>query len=247
MIAEFSEKELEKRLSLYQVFLKLYEHHSSFLDEILQLENLPQPLSTIVQGCYLQGVIDGSAVYVTTNLCEGKTQTLLQPQYIWTIGRDRTCGICVCDRRVSRRHASIQYIENAEYSGFYLVDFSSTNGSFVNGEPVYRPIKLQDGDHIRLGSMTFSFYMNLTPPQVLPRVAVELLMQLVTRKSSDEAQINSCPFGRKISLENLDHTLEAFRKVPILSSEEIAASLSQKQQSDILDNFFSKQIPSNSI
>ncbi|PLZ98671.1 peptide-binding protein [Fischerella thermalis CCMEE 5268] len=242
MIAEFSEKELEKRLSLYQVFLKLYEHHSSFLDEILQLENLPQPLSTGVQGCYLQGVIDGSAVYVVTNLCEGKTQTLLQPQYIWTIGRDRTCGICVCDRRVSRRHAAIQYIENADYSGFYLVDFSSTNGTFVNGEPVYHPIKLQDGDHIRLGSMTFSFYMNLTPPQVLPRVAVELLMQLVTRKSGDEVQIN-----RKVSLENLDHTLEAFREIPMLNSEEIAVSLSQKQQSEILDNFFSKQMPSNSI
>ncbi|MER3492546.1 MAG: peptide-binding protein [Mastigocladus sp. ERB_26_2] len=242
MIAEFSEKELEKRLSLYQVFLKLYEHHSSFLDEILQLENLPQPLSTGVQGCYLQGVIDGSAVYVITNLCEGKTQTLLQPQYIWTIGRDRTCGICVCDRRVSRRHAAIQYIENSDYSGFYLVDFSSTNGTFVNGEPVYRPIKLQDGDHIRLGSMTFSFYVNLTPPQVLPRVAIELLMQLVTRKSGDEVQIN-----RKLSLENLDHTLEAFKEIPILNSEEIAVSLSQKQQSEILDNFFSKQMPSNSI
>ncbi|EHC19508.1 FHA domain-containing protein [Fischerella thermalis] len=241
MIAEFSEKELEKRLSLYQVFLKLYEHHSSFLDEILQLENLPQPLSTGVQGCYLQGVIDSSDVYVITNLSEGKTQKLLQPQYIWTIGRDRTCGICVCDRRVSRRHAAIQYIENADYSGFYLVDFSSTNGTFVNGEPVYRPIKLQDGDHIRLGSMTFSFYMNLTPPQVLPRVAVELLMQLVTRKSGDEVQIN-----RKVSLENLDHTLEAFRQIPILNSEEIAVSLSQKQQSEILDNFFSKQMPSNS-
>lgn len=242
MIAEFSEKELEKRLSLYQVFLKLYEHHSSFLDEILQLENLPQPLSTGVQGCYLQGVIDGSAVYVITNLCEGKTQTLLQPQYIWTIGRDRTCGICVCDRRVSRRHAAIQYIENSDYSGFYLVDFSSTNGTFVNGEPVYRPIKLQDGDHIRLGSMTFSFYVNLTPPQVLPRVAIELLMQLVTRKSGDEVQIN-----RKVSLESLDHTLEAFKEIPILNSEEIAVSLSQKQQSEILDNFFSKQMPSNSI
>jgi pSer/pThr/pTyr-binding forkhead associated (FHA) protein len=242
MIAEFSEKELEKRLSLYQVFLKLYEHHSSFLDEILQLENLPQSSSTGVQGCYLQGVIDGSAVYVTTNLCESKTQTLLQPQYIWTIGRDRTCGICVCDRRVSRRHAAIQYIENADDSGFYLIDFSSTNGTFVNGEPVYRPIKLQDGDHIRLGSMTFSFYMNFTPPQVLPRVAVELLMQLVTRKSGDEVQIN-----RKVSLENLDNTLEAFREIPILNSEEIAVSLSQKQQSEILDNFFSKQMPSNSI
>lgn len=118
-----------------------------------------------MQRCYIQGIVDGSAVSVITNLCEGKTETLLQPQHIWTIGRDRTCGIHLCDQRVSRRHAAIQYIKNAEYSGFYLVDFSSTNGTFVNGEPVYCPIKLQDGDHLRLGSMAFSFTRILHHPK----------------------------------------------------------------------------------
>ncbi len=248
MMTELSENELKKRLSLYQVFLKLYEHHSSFLEEIFHLENLPQSPFTGVQGCYLQGIIDASAAYVITNLCDGKTQRLLQPQHIWTIGRDRTCGIYVCDQRVSRRHAALQYIQDADHSGFYLVDFSSTNGTFVNGEPVYRPIKLQDGDHLRLGSMTFSFYTNSTPPQVLPRVAVELLMQLVTRKSGDEASINSNSFGQKTSLhDNFDQTLEALRELPILNIEEITVSLSQKQQSEILDDFFSKQIPTNTI
>ncbi|MGJ5674296.1 MAG: FHA domain-containing protein [Nostochopsis sp.] len=248
MMAELSENELKKRLSLYQVFLKLYEHHSSFLDEILHLENLPQSSFTGLQRCYIQGIVDGSAVSVITNLCEGKTETLLQPQHIWTIGRDRTCGIHLCDQRVSRRHAAIQYIKNAEYSGFYLVDFSSTNGTFVNGEPVYCPIKLQDGDHLRLGSMAFSFYTNSTPPQVLPRVAVELWMQLVTHKSGDEAPITNSPFGKKTSLnDNCDETLEALRELPILNIEEIAVSLSQKQQSEILDDFFNKQIPSNTI
>ncbi|RAM48558.1 MAG: FHA domain-containing protein [Hapalosiphonaceae cyanobacterium JJU2] len=248
MMTELSENELKKRLSLYQVFLKLYEHHSSFLDEILQLDNLPQSPLTGVQGCYLQGIIDGSAISVITNLCEGKTQRLLQPQQIWTIGRDRSCGIHVCDQRVSRRHAAIQYIKDTDHSGFYLVDFSSTNGTFVNGEPVYRPMKLQDGDHLRLGSMTFYFYTNSIPSQVLPKVAVELLMQLVTHKKGDEGSINSNPFGKKTSLnDKFDQTLEAFRELPILNVEEIAALLTQKQRSEILDNFFCKQIPINSI
>ncbi|KOP26192.1 peptide-binding protein [Hapalosiphon sp. MRB220] len=248
MMSGLPQKELEKRLSLYQVFLKLYEHHSSFLDEVLQLENLPHSPFTRVHGFYIQGIVDSSAVYVITNLCEGKTQRLLQPQHIWIIGRDRTCGIYVCDQRVSRRHAAIQYVKDGEDSGFYLVDFSSTNGTFVNGEPVYRPIKLQDGDHLRLGSITFSFYTDSTPPQLLPRVAVELLMQLVTRKSDDEALINGDSFGKKTSVnENYDQTLEALRELPILNLEEIAVSLSQKQQSEILDDFFSKQIPSNKL
>ncbi|WP_197036164.1 FHA domain-containing protein [Fischerella sp. PCC 9605] len=246
-MAEFIEKELEKRLSLYQVFLKLYEHHSSFLDEILHLENVSQPLFSGLQQFYLQGVVDGSVVYAITNLCEGKTQTLIQPQRIWTIGRDRSCGIYISDQHVSRRHAAIQYIDDIDEPGFYLIDFTSKNGTYVNSEPAYRPIKLQDGDRIRLGSMTFSFFMNITAPQVLPTVAVELLMQLVPRKGSNEAQITSSSFDRKKSLsENLDNTVQVFRDVKLIDSEEAGIWLSKQRQSEILDDFFRRQIPSHS-
>ncbi|NJR76151.1 MAG: FHA domain-containing protein [Scytonema sp. CRU_2_7] len=174
MMAELQEKELERRLSLFQVFLKLYEQHSSLLDDILQLENLTQA-SFAVNQSYVQGVIDGSTVYVITNLCDNKTQSLQQPQQIWTIGRDDSNGIYIADKYLSARHAAIQYIEQ---QGFYLFDFKSTNGSFVNGEPVYQPTKLNDGDRIRLGMITFDFFVNHTC-RTLPTVALELLMQLV--------------------------------------------------------------------
>lgn len=174
MMVEWKEKELERRLGLYQVFLKLYEHHSSLLDEILKLENLYQPSLTGVKPLYIQGVVDTSVVYVVTNLCES-TQSLRQPQQIWTIGRDRGCGIQIADRYLSRHHAAIQYVEQ---QGFYLIDFNSTNGSYVNGELVYQPVLLKDGDRISLGNMTFYFFINHSH-RVLPTVAVELLMQLV--------------------------------------------------------------------
>ncbi|MCX7595568.1 MAG: FHA domain-containing protein [Fischerella sp.] len=246
-MAEFVEKELERRLSLYQVFLKLYEQHSSLLDEILQLENLFQSSLPGLQLRYIQAVVDDSIVYLITNLYDGKTQTLLQPQRIWTIGRDRSCGIYLGDRHVSRRHAAIQYIDDIDELGFYLMDFTSKNGTYVNGEPVYRPVKLQDGDRIRLGSTVFSFFMNMTAPQVLPTVAVELLMQLVPRKSNHEAQISSSAFGRKNSpTEDMDCTAQAFTDVRLIDSEEAGIWLSKQRQSEILDDFFRRQTPSKS-
>ena len=241
-MAELEEKELERRLSLYQVFLKLYEHHGSLLDEILQLENLSQPSFPGVKSCYMQGIVDGSAACVISNLGSGKTQTLRQPQQIWTIGRDRNNGIYIAERYVSRRHAAIQYIDN---QGFYLIDFNSTNGTFVNGEPVYQPLKLKDGDRLRLGNITFSFFITNTC-RLLPTVAVELLMQLVPRMDS-EVEILNCSFSRQKTLtDQPSDTVEIFRESGFVENlEHWHDSLTVDQKSEILDRFFSKQAPND--
>ncbi|MDJ0737985.1 MAG: FHA domain-containing protein [Nostocaceae cyanobacterium] len=232
-MADLLEPELEQRLNLYQVFLKLYENHTALLDDILQLENLSQPSFTKVKPLFVQGVIDTSGVYVITNLSEGKTQRLLQPQQIWTIGRDDSNGICIDDKHMSRHHAAIRYIE--EDKSFYLVDFGSTNGSFVNGEPVYQSIRLQDGDRIRLGTFTFSFLMNITT-QILPAVAMESLMQLVPQ-TKDREQSLCAPIS-----EPIEKTLEIFRpKEQIKKIEYEYESLSAECQSEILDRFFRRQ------
>jgi pSer/pThr/pTyr-binding forkhead associated (FHA) protein len=228
---DLPESELERRLGLYQVFLKLYEQHTSLLDEILQLENT-QPSFPGMKSGYIQAVIDVSTVYVTTNLCEGKTQTLQQPQRIWTIGRDRMSGIYVPERYVSRRHAAIQYIEE---QGFYLIDFNSTNGTFVNGEPVYQPRKLEDGDRIRLGSLSFSFFINSTS-RFLPAVAVELLLQLSPQMGDSQVKISVS--------QNPDDTPNTPKKQNLWGNYEASDNgLSADRRSEILDNYFRKQVP----
>lgn len=204
-MAELIETELERRLSLYQTFLKLYEHHGNLLDDILQLEDLKMPSFTGKKSFYFQGVIDSTSVYAVTNLCAGKTQTLQQPQQIWTIGRSCHSGIHLTDSYVSRRHAAVQFIE--EEQSFYLIDFNSTNGSHVNGEQLFKPFKLKDGDRIRLGSTSFYFFFCATR-KVLPSVAVELLMQMMAYPDVD-MQVN--PNGRtktRILGENLDDTVK---------------------------------------
>ncbi|WP_193197586.1 FHA domain-containing protein [Nostoc sp. MG11] len=242
-MADFAQTEIQRRLSLYQVFLKLYEHHSSLLDEILQLENVYQPSLPRVKPCYVNGVVDTTAVYLITNLCD-ETQTLRQPQQIWTIGRDRSSGIRMADSYLSRRHAAIQFIDQ----GFYLVDFNSTNGSFVNGERAYQPLKLKDGDRIKLGSMTFNFFINHTY-RILPTVAMELLMQLVPRIGNNPVEISTYIRSRQKPLsENLDDTLVTAKNSDLCGKLEDwhnTNTLNAEQKSEILDRFLSRQTPYN--
>jgi len=201
--------EIEQRLGLYQVFLKLYEHHRSLLDEILQLEkSTSNSFGSVATRC-VTGIIQGDRVHLVTNLIDGTTQILVQPQGIWTIGRDRQLSIPICDRRLSRRHAVIQYIKN---QGFYLVDLDSTNGSFVNGEPVHGRLLLRDGDRVRLSTLTFSFFI-CHDTQTL------------------EAE-------QKDTTSHFLHQSSEFEELAIGSS---VPQLSSDQQSAILDRFFKQQ------
>ncbi|MHC5594793.1 MAG: FHA domain-containing protein [Nostoc sp.] len=242
-MADFAQTEIERRLTLYNVFLKLYEHHSSLLDEILQLENLSQPSLTRVKACYVYGVVDTAAVYLMTNLCENQTQSLRQPQRIWTIGRNRSSGICIADNYISRRHAAIQHIDN---QGFYLIDFNSTNGSFVNGDRAVRPIKLKDGDRIRLGNMTFDFFVNCTY-RLLPNVAMDLLRQLVDQQNDHPVEMLTYSQNKqKYLTEKPDSNSETLRNYRLAENRENRyENFSLEQKSEILDRFFSRKIPSN--
>jgi pSer/pThr/pTyr-binding forkhead associated (FHA) protein len=149
--------ELQDRLGLYQVFLRLYENQRGLLDEILELETAGNPAFMRSTTPYIQGMAIGQQVTLITNLLHGTTQATTQPDNTWVIGRD-SCrvNISLPDRRLSRCHAAVQYVEG---KGFYLLDLQSSNGSYVNGELIQYPTLLKDGDRIRLGSLTFTFFL----------------------------------------------------------------------------------------
>jgi pSer/pThr/pTyr-binding forkhead associated (FHA) protein len=246
--------EIEQRLGLYQVFLKLYEHHRSLLDEILQLEKTNNKTFSKVTTRCVTGIVQGQQVSLVTNLVEGKTQNLRQLQGIWTIGRDRLLTISIPDRRLSRRHAVIQYIH---HQGFYLVDLNSTNGSFVNGEPVQGRLLLKDGDRIRLSSLAFSFFLcqdcqttSETPAEVLAQLEVSKVAPTLTtipQLTAPEFPLApKTPTPEKIeSIEQQEETFEFLkglsqREEPVFESS--ITQLSSTQQAEILDRFFSRHI-----
>jgi pSer/pThr/pTyr-binding forkhead associated (FHA) protein len=230
-MAEFVEAKLKRQLNLYQSFLKIYEHHSTLLDEILQLEDSCQSSLGVRSQFYVEGVISGSVVSLVTNLCEDRTQTLRQTQQVWTVGRDRTNGICLDNPYISRRHAIIRFCEDEKC--FYLTDLNSSNGCFINGERVYHSAKLQQSDRIRLGSLTFSFFLNTTT-KILPNVDLDLLLQSHSQPSDNSS-------STKILHQQPDDTLEMLRTIGLMDEKSRAESLSQllhiEQKPEIVDYF----------
>ena len=69
------------------------------------------------------------------------------------IGSHPSNDVVIDDTTVSRRHATI----TRKPDGFELADLGSTNGTFVNGRQVRKPIAVKSGDEIKFGSARFAF------------------------------------------------------------------------------------------
>ncbi len=130
---------------------------------------------------YIQGVVQGQHSYLITNLL-GESITLLQPQMVWTVGRNRGAALPLRDRLLSRRHAVIMFVLQ---EGFNLIDLNSMNGSFLNGNRIQQRQLLKDGDRIRLGSFEFNFFISQISRTIEP-IHPEVLSRFTSSKSCQE-------------------------------------------------------------
>lgn len=167
---DFSQEEgIQQSLNLFQAFKRVYDQNPALLTELLSLEK-PGELGALRSGHlgYVLGMVMNHEPVVVTNLIGGRSQTFACSQGglpIWTLGRDPAqAALAVRDRRLSRCHGALVY---DAVQGFMLYDFGSTNGTFVNGIRLRHGYNLQDGDHIRLGSLNFRFF-NAVELQRLP-------------------------------------------------------------------------------
>jgi hypothetical protein len=87
---------------------------------------------------------------VTTG--EGAQQSYELTTPVTLLGRGTDCDLRLVDPGVSRHHAEIR-VEGPE---IVLVDLGSTNGSFVNGQPIRR-VSLIDGTRITIGRTNLVF------------------------------------------------------------------------------------------
>jgi signal transduction histidine kinase len=87
---------------------------------------------------------------ITWNAPEGHREVDLNAPT--TLGRSPRCDVCITDGSVSGTHAIITY----EAGAWVLQDDNSTNGTYINDDPIQRS-KLLDGDTIRLGNVELTF------------------------------------------------------------------------------------------
>jgi pSer/pThr/pTyr-binding forkhead associated (FHA) protein len=83
-------------------------------------------------------------VSFTGGLCAGRTGLFLN-KAVTTFGRGEDCDIVLDGETVSRKHCEIRRLGT-----IFLLEDSSRNGTFINGERTIQA-KLNDGDQIRVG------------------------------------------------------------------------------------------------
>jgi serine/threonine protein kinase len=74
-------------------------------------------------------------------------------QGVTTIGRTNGNDLIIAGRTVSRRHARL-WFDNGRW---FLEDLQSANGTLVNGQRIYQPVALNDGDVINFGDEIVRF------------------------------------------------------------------------------------------
>jgi hypothetical protein len=140
------------------------------------------------------------------------------------IGRHEACDLVVDDAQVSRRHCQISW------DGVYctLEDLGSTNGTFINGQPLTAAYALRPGDKLQVANVIFQF----ADPQATlvghkwPKLKIERPTRRVT--------VNGAP----IVLSAKEYALLLFlddHADRICSREEITAAVWPEYQGDVFD------------
>lgn len=137
-----------------------------------------------------------------------------------TIGRGNDCDIMLHDASASRRHSCAFRNAGEPDTVAWIEDLGSTNGTFVNGERITEPRRLNEHDRIRIGATLYGFRLRddleLDAERRLIQLAtIDPLTGLVNRGAFDQALDRefdrAARYGRPLSLLLLD--LDHFKNV----------------------------------
>src|SRR5262245_58478850 len=85
----------------------------------------------------------------------------------FVIGRDPPGHLRPANQLISKRHCAI-----LQRGGkVFLRDFGSTNGSFVNDEPVKGEVELSNDDKLKIGPLEFQVRIEAGAPAAKPAAA----------------------------------------------------------------------------
>jgi len=88
-------------------------------------------------------------VVLTRGKWEGKKISI--GRFPFLVGRDAVCHLRPASTLVSNQHCAISSRDGC----FFIRDLGSTNGTFINEEPLRGQRKLQHGDTLRIGPLDF--------------------------------------------------------------------------------------------
>jgi len=137
------------------------------------------------------------------------------------IGRSPDADICLPDEGASREHACVDYrgTGKGDDTTFVLSDLGSTNGTFVNSQPV-DSVQLRDGDKIHVGDTILKF-VELDSieasfhAEVRDRISYDQLTGLLTKESlylAFDRELERClRYGLPLSVLMMD--LDRFKSV----------------------------------
>src|SRR5207244_5250574 len=134
------------------------DHELTFVDErrsgstqYVQALSLPQGAPGAAPRPGGKPAAIGTSGGRVVSLTDGREYVITGASLVF--GREAGCDVVVPGKDVSRRHAEIVQTPKG-----YLLDVSSTNGTFVNEEGVEGQRLLARADVIRLGDEQFRFY-----------------------------------------------------------------------------------------
>lgn len=99
-----------------------------------------------------------SLVVVSQGKSEGKAIPITLSQFV--IGRDPQCHLRPVSAAISKRHCAIL----VRGTQVFVRDFESTNGTFVNEEPVKGERELHNEDSLKVGPLQFKVKLEVTAP-----------------------------------------------------------------------------------
>ena len=115
------------------------------------------------------------------------------------LGRSTDADLTVAVAQLSRRHARFEHRNDQ----WWLTDLGSTNGTWVNGEPIgERPVALGDGDQIVLGGVVSVRFADDDATRRGPRIG--RLVGLWLDPDTDAVWIDAVRLEPPLSARQLD-------------------------------------------
>src|SRR5258708_5178727 len=85
-----------------------------------------------------------SLIVMTEGKNRGKVMEIKTAQFL--VGRDQQCHLRPASSLISKRHCAIVQEEGRAF----IRDFGSTNGTFLNDQPVKGQVELTHGDNLKI-------------------------------------------------------------------------------------------------